>query len=29
MRIEVINKEKNIYKLKAELNKYHLEITSL
>jgi len=28
-RVEVINKEKAIYKLKAELNKYHLEITSL
>ena len=28
-RLEVIRKEKDIYKLKAELNKYHLDITSL
>ena len=29
LRVEVINKEKGVYKLKQELNKYHLEITSL
>lgn len=29
LRVDVINKEKAVYKLKQELNKYHLDITSL